>query len=99
MTSTPDKHVSSLTADAERGVFSRLPGCGTQLTASAVLDGGLLFLTAEVTSPDGAQRITASHALYPEDSRDPAAELAERVAGELREAGAESIARGEGETP
>lgn len=99
MTSTPDSHGSSLTAQAERGVFTRLPGCGSQLTASALLDGGLLFLTAEVTSPDGTRRLTASHALYPEDSRDPAGELAERVADELREAGAEALARGEGSAP
>lgn len=96
---TPDSHGSSLTAEAERGVIARLPGCGPQLTASAFRDGGLLFLTAEVTSPDGARRLTASHALYPEDSRDPAGELAERVAGELREAGAEALARGEEPTP
>ncbi|MFT4029871.1 MAG: hydroxymethylbilane synthase [Protaetiibacter sp.] len=84
---------SRLTAEAERGVLARLEaGCAAPLGVSALVEDGLLLLSARVYAPDGSGQLTASHALYPEDSRDPAGELAARVAGELLEAGAAGLA-------
>jgi len=57
-----------------------------------MLEDGLLFLTATVYALDGSAKLTASHAAYPEDSKDPAAELAERVADELLADGAADLA-------
>ncbi|TPX00775.1 hydroxymethylbilane synthase, partial [Schumannella luteola] len=72
---------SRMTAEAERGVLARLEaGCAAPLGVSAIFEDGLLFLSARVYAPDGSEHLTASHALYPEDSRDPGGELAERVA-------------------
>ncbi len=82
-----------LTATAERGVLARLEaGCAAPIGAHAILDGGLLFLAARVYRPDGSAQLSAAHALYPEDVADPAAELAERVAGELLDGGAAELA-------
>ena len=84
---------SRLTAEAERGVLARLEaGCAAPLGASAIFEDGLLLLSARVYAFDGAEHLTASHALYPEDARDPAGELAARVAEELLEAGAVDLA-------
>jgi hydroxymethylbilane synthase len=84
---------SRLAAEAERGVLARLEaGCAAPLGASALFEDGLLFLSARVYALDGSEHLTASHALYPEDARDPAGELAERVAEELLEAGAARLA-------
>lgn len=83
---------SRLTADAERGVLARLGAASAPLGASALLEDGLLFLSARVYALDGSEHVTSSHALYPEDSRDPAGELAARVADELLEAGAADLA-------
>jgi len=82
-----DHKPSRLTTDAERAVAARLADVAAPVAATALLEDGLLFLSARATASDGSRRLTASHALYPEDSRDPAAELAERVAEELRAAG------------
>lgn len=88
-----DHKPSRLAVEAERGVLARLEaGCAAPLGASAIFEDGLLFLSARVYSLDGAEHLTASHAAYPEDSRDPASELAERVAAELLAAGAADIA-------
>ena len=82
-----------LAASAERGVLARLEaGCAAPIGAHAMLEDGLLFLTATVYALDGTASLTASHAGYPEDSADPAAELAERVAAELLERGAAGLA-------
>ena len=84
---------SRLAAEAERGVLARLEaGCAAPVGAHALLDDGLLFLSARVYSLDGDRHLTSSHALYPEDARDPAAELAARVADELLAAGAAGLA-------
>lgn len=84
---------SRLAAEAERGVLARLEaGCAAPLGASALFEDGLLFLSARVYSLDGSEHLTSSHALYPEDSRDPAGELAARVADELLDAGAADLA-------
>jgi len=80
-----DHATSRLAVRSELGVLARLaPAGGDSLAASAMLEDGLLFLTATVLAPDGAARRTASHAGYPEDFADAAEELAERVAAELR---------------
>ncbi len=88
-----DHRPSHLAASAERGVLARLEaGCSAPVAAHALLDDGLLFLSARVYSADGATRLTSSHALYPEDVAHPAADLAERVADELLADGAAELA-------
>lgn len=95
-----DHKQSRLAVDAERAVLARLEaGCAAPLGASAIFEDGLLFLSARVYSLDGAEHLTSSHAGYPEDSRDPAAELAGRVADELLAAGAADIAPLGGNAP
>jgi hydroxymethylbilane synthase len=87
-----DHRPSRLAAEAERGILSRL---GAQPSAAigthALLDDGLLFLTARVYALDGSAQLTSSHALYPEDALHPADELADRVATELLAAGAAAL--------
>jgi len=86
------------TVTAERHVLARLEaGCAAPIGATAVLDDGLLFLTATVYSPDGTRRITASHAATPEshsvaDLQDAAYDVAERAARELLAGGAAEFA-------
>ena len=87
-----DHRPSRLTATAERGVLARLEaGCSAPVGAHAILDDGLLFLSARVYATDGSAQLTSSHALYPEDVRDPAVDLAERVADELLKLGAADL--------
>ncbi|MEO8260942.1 MAG: hydroxymethylbilane synthase [Pseudolysinimonas sp.] len=84
---------SRLAAEAERGVLARLEaGCSAPIGAHALLDDGLLFLSARVYSVDGSRQLTAAHALYPEDVLHPADDLAERVSAELLAAGAAELA-------
>ncbi|HWH97871.1 MAG TPA: hydroxymethylbilane synthase [Pseudolysinimonas sp.] len=84
---------SRLAAEAERGVLARLEaGCSAPIAATAFLEDGMVFLTARVYAADGSSQLTASHALYAADSKDPAAELAARVATELLDAGAADLA-------
>jgi hydroxymethylbilane synthase len=86
------------TVTAERHVLARLEaGCAAPIGATAVIDDGLLFLTATVYSPDGTRRITASHAATPEshsivDLHDAALDVAERAATELLAGGAAEFA-------
>ncbi|TFB99057.1 hydroxymethylbilane synthase [Cryobacterium adonitolivorans] len=86
------------TVTAERHVLARLEaGCAAPIGATAVIDDGLLFLTATVYSPDGTRRITASHAATPEshsvaDLQDAAVDIAERAARELLAGGAAEFA-------
>lgn len=88
-----DHTPSRLAATAERGVLARLEaGCSAPIGAHALLDDGLLFLSAKVYALDGSQQLTSAHALYPEDNTDPAGELAQRVADELLAAGAADLA-------
>lgn len=79
-----DHGPTRLVAGAERAVLEGFAGEGTRVAASAVLEDGLLFVTATVYGEDGAAVRTASHAAYPEDSKDPVGELAARVVAELR---------------
>jgi len=88
-----DHKTSRLTAHAERAVLALLEaGCSAPIGAHAILDDGLLFLSARVYREDGSEQLTSSHALYPEDSRDPVGELAKRVADELLAGGATELA-------
>ena len=59
------------------------------VAATAFLEDGMMFLSGRVYAPDGSGQVTASHALYVADAKDPAGELAERVAGELRASASE----------
>jgi hydroxymethylbilane synthase len=92
-------HVTSqATTMAERLVLARLEaGCAAPIGATAVIDDGLLFLTATVYSPDGSRRITSSHAATPESFSashlaEAAADVADRAARELLAGGAAEIA-------
>lgn len=88
-----DHTPSRLAAEAERGVLRRLEaGCAAPVGAHALLEDGLLFLSARVYALDGSARLTSAHALYPDDSLHPAEELAQRVADELLAAGAARLA-------
>jgi hydroxymethylbilane synthase len=92
-------HVTSqATTMAERLVLARLEaGCAAPIGATAVIDDGLLFLTATVYSPDGSRRITSSHAATPESFSashlaEAGADVADRAARELLAGGAAEIA-------
>jgi hydroxymethylbilane synthase len=88
-----DHTPSRLAAEAERGVLRRHEaGCAAPVGAHALLEDGLLFLSARVYALDGSARLTSAHALYPDDSLHPADELAQRVADELLAAGAARLA-------
>ncbi|MEO5921725.1 MAG: hydroxymethylbilane synthase [Pseudolysinimonas sp.] len=88
-----DHSPSRLAAEAERGILTRLgANSSAPVGAHALLDDGLLFLTARVYSLDGSAHLTSSHALYPEDALHPAADLADRVSAELLSAGATELA-------
>ena len=88
-----DHKTSRLTAEAERAVLALLEaGCSAPIGAHAILDDGLLFLSARVYRENGSEQLTSSHALYPEDSSDPVGELAKRVTDELLASGAAGLA-------
>lgn len=87
-----DHKPSRLVVEAERLVLARLEaGCSAPIGASAEIDDGLLFLSARVYRADGSAQLTSSHALYPSDVKQPAAELAEKVARELLDLGAAEL--------
>ena len=87
-----DHRPSRLAAEAERGILSRLSAQpSAPIGTHALLDDGLLFLSARVYALDGSTQLTSSHALYPEDALHPAEELADRVAAELLDAGAAAL--------
>ena len=78
--------------DAERAVLAILEaGCSAPIAARAFTDDGMLFLDARIYSPDGSEKITSSHALYLDDTPNPAADVAGRVAAELIALGASSL--------
>ena len=83
---------SRIIVDAERQVLAILEaGCSAPLGAHGVIDDGMLFLSARVYSADGAERRTSSHALYVSDTKDPAGDVAARVAKELFDQGAAAL--------
>ncbi len=67
-------------------------GCAAPVGAHALLEDGLLFLSARVYRLDGSEHLTSAHALYAADVKDAAGELAARVADELLAAGAADLA-------
>lgn len=79
-----DHRPSHLAILAELGVLARVgPDVAPHLAAHALFDDGLLFLSARIYRADGSGHVTSSHALYPEDAKDPVGDLATRVADEL----------------
>jgi hydroxymethylbilane synthase len=88
-----DHHATRVVVEAERQVLALLEaGCAAPVGAHALVEDGLFFLSARVYSLDGTERLTSSHALYLSDVKNPASELATRVADELLDAGAATIA-------
>jgi hydroxymethylbilane synthase len=88
-----DHKPSRLTAEAERAVLALLEaGCAAPVGVHAIHDDGLLFVSARVYREDGAEYVTSSHALYPEDVTDPIGELAKRITDELLAKGAAELA-------
>ena len=92
LVSALDHKPSRTMVEAERAVLAILEaGCSAPIAARAFTDDGMLFLDARVYSPDGAQKVTSSHALYLDDTPTPAADVAGRVAAELIALGASSL--------
>ena len=88
-----DHKPTHVVVDAERAVLAQLEaGCAAPIAAHGFIDDGLLFLDARVYAPDGADKVTSSHALYVSDSKTPAADVAGRVSAELIALGAADIA-------
>ena len=80
---------SRIIVEAERQTLALLEaGCSAPVGAHGLIDDGMLFLSARVYSADGSDRITSSHALYVSDTKDPAGDVAARVARELLDLGA-----------
>ncbi|GAB3794648.1 hydroxymethylbilane synthase [Humibacter antri] len=83
---------------AERGVLAGLEaGCAAPLGTTALIEDGLLFLTASVYRPDGTQRLTSSHAASLEGNGqaallEAAKDAAQRVVDELLAGGAAELA-------
>ncbi len=87
-----DHAPSRIIVEAERRTLALLEaGCSAPVAAHALIDDGMLFLSARVYSADGEDRITSSHALYVSDTKDPAGDIAERVAKELFDLGAAEL--------
>ncbi|HSO01759.1 MAG TPA: hydroxymethylbilane synthase [Gaiellaceae bacterium] len=81
-----------LTVTAEREVLRILEaGCAAPIGAHALIDDGLIFLSARVYSPDGTEHITSAHALYLDDDPHPAETVAANVARELLSLGAAEL--------
>lgn len=77
---------------AEREVLRILEaGCAAPIGAHALVDDGLIFLSARVYRPDGTHQITSSHALYVADDPTPAETVAGNVARELLSLGAADL--------
>jgi len=88
-----DHSTTRFVVEAEREVLALLEaGCAAPIGANALVDDGLLFLSARVYSPDGANRITSSHALYLSDVTNPSHDVAARVARDLLDSGAAEFA-------
>jgi hydroxymethylbilane synthase len=92
-------HVTTrATVTAERAVLAGLEaGCAAPVGATAVVDDGMVFLTATVYRPDGTEKLTSSHAATPDsmspaDLDEAAREIAGRVVAELLAAGAADLA-------
>lgn len=88
-----DHTATRVAVDAERAVLRLLEaGCSAPLGAHAFIDGGMLFLSARVYSPETGERVSSAHALYLEDTKTPAEDAAQRVVDELLKQGAADLA-------
>ncbi len=88
-----DHTATRVAVDAERAVLRLLEaGCSAPLGAHAFIDGGMLFLSARVYSPESGERVSSAHALYLEDTKTPAEDAAQRVVDELLKQGAADLA-------
>ena len=92
LVSALDHRTSRVIVDAERQTLALLEaGCSAPVGAHALIDDGMLFLSARVYAADGSSRLTSSHALYVDDVKDPAGDLAARVSNELFDLGAREL--------
>ncbi|MFC4244107.1 hydroxymethylbilane synthase [Gryllotalpicola reticulitermitis] len=86
------------TVTAERAVLAGLEaGCAAPVATSAIVDDGMLFLTASVYATDGSTKLTANHAavLDSQSAADllaAAAEVSQRAVDELLSLGAKELA-------
>ena len=92
LASALDHKTTRVIVEAERQTLALLEaGCSAPVGAHALIDDGMLFLSARVYSLDGTERLTSSHALYVDDVKDPAGDLAARVSKELFDLGAREL--------
>jgi hydroxymethylbilane synthase len=92
LVSALDHKTSRVIVEAERQTLALLEaGCSAPVGAHALIDDGMLFLSARVYALDGSSRLTSSHALYLDDVKDPAGDLAARVSTELFDLGAREL--------
>ena len=92
LVSALDHKTSRLLVDAERQTLALLEaGCSAPVGVHAMAEDGMLFLDARVYALDGSTFLTSSHALYVNDAKNPAGELAERVSTELFDLGAAAL--------
>jgi hydroxymethylbilane synthase len=90
--SSVDHRATRTVVTAEREVLRLLEaGCAAPIGAHALVDDGLLFLSARLYSPDGTDHLTSSHALYLDDDPHPAETVAASVARELLQNGAADL--------
>lgn len=87
-----DHHHTRLTVTAEREVLRLLEaGCAAPIGAHAIVDDGMLFLSARVYRPDGGEYLTSAHAIYLSDFPQAATSAAEKVSAELLALGAAEL--------
>ncbi|CAN5134058.1 hydroxymethylbilane synthase [soil metagenome] len=92
LASALDHKTTRVLVEAERQTLALLEaGCSAPVGAHALIDDGMLFLSARVYAADGSSRLTSSHALYVDDVKDPAGDLAARVSKELFDLGAREL--------
>lgn len=88
-----DHTATRVAVESERAVLRLLEaGCSAPLGAHAFIDGGMLFLSARVYSPESGEQVSSAHALYLEDTKTPAEDAAQRVVNELLKQGAAELA-------
>ncbi|GAA4162983.1 hydroxymethylbilane synthase [Gryllotalpicola daejeonensis] len=93
-----DHATTRATVRAERDVLAGLEaGCAAPVATTAIVDDGMLFLTATVYALDGSTSLTASHAAVLDsmsavDLLNTAAEVAQRTVDELLAGGAKDLA-------
>lgn len=88
-----DHGATRVAVEAERAVLRLLEaGCAAPLGAHAFIDGGMLFLSARVYSPETGECVSSAHALYVDDTPTPAIDAAQRVVDELLRQGAAELA-------